>query len=215
MDPMVIHSQIHESEIVNVILGEKAEVTMESFPEHTFEATVSRFSLTPLAPGVTEPSYYDIEFTIPNPDCVLKEGFKGEIALKVSRTAGSSSPKIVNPNGIDKMGDQPFFYIGKEETEIWIASPRDGKVVITALFWAGPSIPDNPRRRFLLSSPNCRERQLVLPRNGWCRITVPVSAGSNRITLRGLDEPTLTHLPNGDPRPFLIGVRELTVSAVN
>jgi len=47
---MVIHAQIHESDIVNVHLGDKAEVTMESVPNHTFEATVNRFSLTPLAP---------------------------------------------------------------------------------------------------------------------------------------------------------------------
>ena len=85
MDPIVIHAQIHESEIVNVHLGEKAKVTMESVPNQTFEATVSRFSLTPLAPGVGDPSYYDIEFTIPNPDYVLKEGFKGEIVFQPTR----------------------------------------------------------------------------------------------------------------------------------
>ncbi len=90
MDPMVFRAQIHESDIVKVHLGDKAEVTMESVPNRTFEATVSRFSLTPLAPGVAEPSYYDIEFTMPNSDYVLKEGFKGEIVLRPSRTAGSS-----------------------------------------------------------------------------------------------------------------------------
>ncbi len=90
MDPMVIHAQIHESEIVNVHLGEKAKVTMESVPNQTFEATVSRFSLTPLAPGVGDPSYYDIEFTIPNPDYVLKEGFKGEIVFQPTRPTANA-----------------------------------------------------------------------------------------------------------------------------
>jgi multidrug efflux pump subunit AcrA (membrane-fusion protein) len=88
MDPMLVHAQIHESDIVKVHLGDKAEVTMESVPNRTFEATVSRISLTPLAPGVTEPSYYDIEFTIPNSDYVLKEGFKGEIVFHPPKTAG-------------------------------------------------------------------------------------------------------------------------------
>jgi len=88
MDPMVIHAQIHESDIIKVHMGDKAKFTMESVPNRTFEATVSRFSLTPLAPGVGDPSYYDIEFTIPNPDYVLKEGFKGEIVFEPSRTAG-------------------------------------------------------------------------------------------------------------------------------
>ncbi len=216
MDPMVIHAQIHESDIVNVHLGEKADVTMESVANRTFEATVNRFSLTPLAPGVGDPSYYDIEFTIPNSDNLLKEGFKGEIVFQFPRPAGSSSPKIVTPFGLVKTDDQTFFFLGgKEETEISISSPKNGKVVITGLFSAGPSIPGNPRRRFLLSSQNCRERQLVLPKDGWCRITVPVSAGPNRITLRALDEPTLAQLPGGDTRPLLIRIQGLAVSAVN
>jgi len=216
MDPVVIHAQIHESDIVNVHQGDKAEVTMESVPNRTFEATVSRFSLTPLAPAVADPSYYDIEFTIPNSDYVLKEGFKGEIVFQPSKTAGSSSPKIVNPFGLEKMGDQTCFWMGgKEETEIWITSPENGKVVITGYFSAGPGLPGNPRRRLLLSAPNSHERQLVLPKEGWCRITVPVSTGSNRITLRALDEPTLTQLSNGDTSPLLIRVRGLAVSAVN
>lgn len=165
---------------------------------------------------MAEPSYYEIEFTIPNPDFDLKEGFKGEIALQASKTAGSSSPKIVNPLGLEKIGDQTSFYLGgKEETEIWIASPKSGKVVITAFFWAGPSLPGNPRRRLLLSAPNSNKRELVIPRDGWYRITVPVSAGPNRITLRALDEPTLTQPSNGDTRPMLIGVRCLAVSEVN
>jgi HlyD family secretion protein len=88
MDPMVIHAQIHETDIVNVHLGDKAKVTMESVPNRTFEATVSRFSLTPISPGVGDPSYYDIEFTISNPDYLLKEGFKGEVVFHPSRAAG-------------------------------------------------------------------------------------------------------------------------------
>ncbi len=102
MDPMVIRAQIHESEIVNVHLGDKAKVTMESVPNRTFEATVSRFSLTPLAPGLADPSYYDIEFAIPNSDNVLKEGFKGEIVFKASKTAGSSS--LIAPGSAMRSG---------------------------------------------------------------------------------------------------------------
>ncbi len=215
MDPMAIHAWIHESDIVNVHQGDKAEVTMESVAKRTFEATVSRFSLTPSAPGVADPSYYDVEFTIPNSDYVLKEGFKGDIVFQPWKTTGSSSPRIVNPLGLEGTKDKPFFWMGgKAETEIWISSPKDGNVVITAYFSAGPSIPGNPRRRILLCSPNSRERQLVLPKNGWCRITVAVSAGPNRIALRALDEPTI-QVSKGDNRPFVIGVRDLTVSAAN
>ena len=216
MDPMVIRTQIHESDIVNVGLDDKAEVIMESVANRTFEATVSRFSLTPLDPVVADPSYYDIELSIPNSDYVLKEGYKGNILFQPLKTAGSTSWKVINPLGLEGSEDQPLFWMGgKKETEILITAPKNGKVVIMGYFSAGPSLPDNPRRRLLLSSQNSHERQLLIPKGGWCRITVPVSAGPNRITLRALDEPTLTQLSNGDTRPLLIRVRGLTVSAVN
>lgn len=115
--PHMFHAQIHESGIVNVHLGDKAEVTMESVANRTFEATVSRFSLTPLAPGVAYPSCYDIEFTIPNSDYVLKEDFKGKIVFQPSRTAGSSSLEIIDPLGLIKMRDQTSLRMGgKGET---------------------------------------------------------------------------------------------------
>jgi hypothetical protein len=212
---MVIHSQIHESDIVNVHQDDKAKVTMESVPERTFEATVSSFSLTPLAPGVAEPSYYAIEFTVPNSDCLFNEGFKAEIVLQPSRTAGSSTPKIVSPYGVTKTGDQPFFWLDKGETEISFTSPKDAKAVITGYFAAGPSLQGNPQLRILMSCQNSYKRQLVLPKGGWYRIIVPVSAGPNRVILHALNEPTLAQLPNGDPRSFLIGVTGLAVSEVN
>jgi len=82
LDPMVMHAQIHESDMPKVALGDKAEATLESVPNRAFEARVSRLSLSPLVPGLEQPSYYDIEFTIPNSDHVIKEGFKGQIVLR-------------------------------------------------------------------------------------------------------------------------------------
>jgi hypothetical protein len=54
--------------------------------------------------------------------------------------------------------------------------------------------------------------------NGTTMETVPstfaVTAGSNGITLRTLDKPTVLIQPNGDTRPLLLGVRGLTFDAV-
>lgn len=78
-DPMVIRAQIFESDLPKVALGDKAEVILESIPNRTFEARVSRMSFTPLVLGLQQPSYYDIELTIRNPDDMIKEGFKGRV----------------------------------------------------------------------------------------------------------------------------------------
>jgi multidrug resistance efflux pump len=81
IDPMVMHAQVHETDMLKVATGDKAEVTLESVPNRTFEATVSRLSLTPLALGLEQPSYYDMELTVPNSDHLIKEGFKGQVVL--------------------------------------------------------------------------------------------------------------------------------------
>lgn len=77
LDPMLMKTQIHEFEAVKIRSGEKAEVTLESMPGRTFEATVTRLSWAPITPGVDQPSYYEIELSLPNPDLSLREGLKG------------------------------------------------------------------------------------------------------------------------------------------
>ena len=85
MDPMIMRAQIHEMEAFRLSLGDKAEITVESLPGRRFAAQVSRTSWTPLTPALEQPSYYEIELTVPNPDLALKDGLKGEILAPKSR----------------------------------------------------------------------------------------------------------------------------------
>jgi multidrug efflux pump subunit AcrA (membrane-fusion protein) len=85
MDPMIMRAQIHEMEAFRLSLGDKAEITVESLPGRRFVAQVSRTSWTPLTPALEQPSYYEIELTVPNPDIELKDGLKGEILVPKSR----------------------------------------------------------------------------------------------------------------------------------
>jgi len=91
MDPMVIRAQVYELEALQLNLGGAAEVTVESLPGRNFEAQLSRISWAPVPPpvwvpaGQEQPSYYEVELTVPNPDLVLKEGLKGRITLRRPR----------------------------------------------------------------------------------------------------------------------------------
>lgn len=91
MDPMVIRAQVYEIEALQLNLGEAAEVMVESLPGRNFEAQVSRIAWAPLptptwvAAGQEQPSYYEVELTVPNPDLILKEGLKGRVTLRKSR----------------------------------------------------------------------------------------------------------------------------------
>lgn len=77
LDPMLMRTQVHEIEAVQVGFGDEAEVSLESLPNRTFKGIVSRLSWTPVTPGVDQPSYYELEINVPNPDLSLREGLKG------------------------------------------------------------------------------------------------------------------------------------------
>jgi multidrug efflux pump subunit AcrA (membrane-fusion protein) len=90
MDPMVVQAQAFEIEALQIHVGDSAEVTLESLPGRKFEARVRRISWSSLTPGLDQPSYYEVELTVPNPDLTLKEGLKAHITFRKSAKQGSS-----------------------------------------------------------------------------------------------------------------------------
>jgi len=82
MDPMIIKAHIHEIEVVQINIGDVADFTLESIPDRKFEAKVSRISWSTLTPQLDRPSYYEVEFEVPNPEYILREGLKGRIVFQ-------------------------------------------------------------------------------------------------------------------------------------
>jgi multidrug resistance efflux pump len=79
MDPMILLAQVHEIEALKLKIGNRAEFTPESMPDRLFECRITRISWAPVDARIDQPSYYQVEFDLPNPDLVLKEGQKGNI----------------------------------------------------------------------------------------------------------------------------------------
>jgi multidrug resistance efflux pump len=82
MDPVLIRAQVHEIEAVQLNIGDVAELSLESIPGRKFEASVSRISWETLTPQLDKPSYYEVEFEVPNPEFILREGLRGRIILR-------------------------------------------------------------------------------------------------------------------------------------
>jgi len=117
---------------------------------------------------------------------------------------------IINPNGVEEVEKARFFWIGKGVTQLLIVSPRDGQGTIKGRFTLGPSLPEVPQRRVLLSTPSGYSSTLLFTNDGLYEFSFPVSAGLNRLTLQPLDRPAASSLPSGDKRPVLIGAQGLT-----
>jgi hypothetical protein len=85
MDPIMLRALVHEIEAQKLHVGDEAKVTFESLPGKTFRATVSRIPWAPLAATLQQPSYYEVELTMANPDLILKEGLKGQVTIVPKR----------------------------------------------------------------------------------------------------------------------------------
>lgn len=93
MDPMLVRGQAFEIEALQIKVGDKAEVTLDSLPGRQFQAEVNRISWSPIpmgpgssgTTGVEQPAYYEVELKVPNPDLALKEGLKARIVLSKSK----------------------------------------------------------------------------------------------------------------------------------
>jgi multidrug resistance efflux pump len=75
-DPMIMKTQVFETDAVQCNIGDPAEITVESLSNRKFEAKISRIALTPINTGLGDPSYYELEFSVSNPDLALKDGLK-------------------------------------------------------------------------------------------------------------------------------------------
>lgn len=82
MDPMLMRANVHEMEAMQIKVGDRAEVTIESVPGTTLQAEVSRISWAPLTPGLDQPTYYELELAVPNPSLLLRDGLSGQIVFR-------------------------------------------------------------------------------------------------------------------------------------
>jgi hypothetical protein len=118
------------------------------------------------------------------------------------------SHQVINGNGLEK--EPGLFWIGNGNTVITLYTETPGTAMLQAQFIPGPSIPQGTERRLRVSSDSGYAGEVVI-RNADDAILVPVQSGENRIVLTPLDKPTVRVLPNGDPRPLILGVRGLRI----
>ncbi|MFW5735045.1 MAG: efflux RND transporter periplasmic adaptor subunit [Oceanidesulfovibrio sp.] len=82
LDPMVIRAHLFELEASRIVPGEDCYFTLGTYLDRKFPAEVSYIALTPISPGLDQPSYYEVELSASNPDLLLREGFKVEVVIQ-------------------------------------------------------------------------------------------------------------------------------------
>jgi hypothetical protein len=115
---------------------------------------------------------------------------------------------IDNPNGLEFVEDDSFFWIGEGSTTLHIRARSQGNLQLYADFWMGPSLPNVNTRRLLVETETGYHKEMTIS-GGEQMISVPISLADTNITLTPMDKPSVDITSANDPRPLLIGVKGL------
>ena len=85
LDPVLIEVPVYEAEVSGIKAGDTVEVEIPSLNGKKFNGTVNEISWVSTDMSVSNPSYYTVELTVPNPNLELKPGFKAVVRFKGSR----------------------------------------------------------------------------------------------------------------------------------
>jgi hypothetical protein len=116
---------------------------------------------------------------------------------------------IGNPNELEILDDDPFFWMGDRMTTLDVKSSFTGNIRILFEARPGPSYPESTKRNLRITAGSWSNLAVVRP--GPIILEVPVQTGENEITLQVIEKPTVTILPNGDTRPLMLGVLNLRI----
>jgi len=102
-----IESNIPESDIAKIVLGQKAEVTFDSFtPDDIFEAQITE--IDPDSTVIQDVVYYGIKLKMDNIDPRLKAGMSANVEI---RTAEKENVLMIPLRAVQTEGNQKFVQI--------------------------------------------------------------------------------------------------------
>jgi hypothetical protein len=106
---------------------------------------------------------------------------------------------------------QRFFWVGAGDAVVDVLVTKAGVAHLTATIFPGPSLPETDLRKIQVSTTEGYGETVVTQGKGSLDLLIPLAPGGADIHLRAVDKPSLSKLPNGDARPLLARVQNLTV----
>jgi|GEM_PF-1231058 len=83
MDPILVQAAVHEIAVHKLSVGDAATLTFASLPGQTFRTTIAKIINLPQPARSQEPSLYQVEMSLPNPDVRIKEGMRCDVSVTV------------------------------------------------------------------------------------------------------------------------------------
>jgi hypothetical protein len=90
-----------------------------------------------------------------------------------------------------------------------VLANRPGVVSMEASFFDGPSLASPGRTMTIATDSGFFEQEQIT--TGQHTLEIPVDGGQNTVRIRVLDVPSIAALPNGDTRPLLLGMTNVSI----
>ena len=130
LSKMQVDTSVSESDVGSVRLGNKAQFTVEAFPSHTFDGTVTQVRQAPQT--VQNVVTYDIIIAVDNPQLLLKPGMTATVRIITQQR-----------NGVLRVPDQALRYVpgglsaaaapaGASAPIVWVLRNRKPERVVVA-----------------------------------------------------------------------------------
>ncbi|MYL81763.1 HlyD family secretion protein [Desulfovibrio aerotolerans] len=84
LDPMVIRASVHEIIVQKLKVGDPAVLAFYAWPGEEFHTTISKIDYVAQPAMLQQPSFYQIELALPNPDLRIKEGMRCDVKVTVN-----------------------------------------------------------------------------------------------------------------------------------
>jgi hypothetical protein len=81
LDKMVVRCAIHEIQAVKLKAGDKALMTFYAYPGRPYESAITKISQVTFTQYLQQPTFYDIEIALDNPDLAVKDGMRCDVTL--------------------------------------------------------------------------------------------------------------------------------------
>jgi HlyD family secretion protein len=169
---MQVDSNVSESDIGPIHVGQRAEFTVDAFPNRKFEGVVAQVRQAPIT--VQNVVTYDVVVSVANPEFLLKPGMTANVAIVVDHRDRAlrvpiAAIRFVPPqHAINGAQDEAMLDGGQRKMLVWMpAAPgrlspvavtlgiddgnfaevldgdlRQGDRIVTALAEAGPKMPE-------------------------------------------------------------------------
>jgi hypothetical protein len=87
LDPMIIRASVHEIAAQKLKVGDPVSIVFHAMPGQTFRTTISKVDYVAQPAMLQQPSFYQIEMTLPNPDLRIKEGMRCDVTVTLPDAA--------------------------------------------------------------------------------------------------------------------------------